>query len=59
MLCVVYKLLPGIVVSQKEIWLYQLWSAGTLMWIVHGWEHCPAIHSLHRRGELLVSFREC
>lgn len=44
--------------SQKENGCGQLWSAGTLMWIVHGWEHCPTIHSLHRRGELLVSFRE-
>lgn len=51
--------LPGIAVSQKENDCRQLWSAGTIMWIVHWWEHHPTIHSLHKRVELLVSFCEC
>lgn len=57
--CVVEKPLPGIVVTQKKRGCSQLRSDGTLMWLLHWWEHYPAIHSRHRTVELLVSFCEC
>lgn len=47
-----------IVVCQKENDCHQLWSAGTIMWLVPLWEHHPTIHCLHKRVKLLVSFCE-